>query len=219
MPPVFRAAVIGALTLLTTACATPSRVTSVWTDPGAQPTQYRMLVVFGVASKTKVRRAYEDNFATALTATGVSARPSHTLVSEKSLKRPTQIRRALSGANADALIVTHLIPEAVQTTEPAARATSIPDAYRRFDRYYSQVHSDVARPDYYAGYQALRLETNLYDAQRETLVWSGRSQPLDPNSEQTISQVIADVIAQLRKDGLLAGAAATKTSSGSQPTD
>ena len=213
MPPVFRAAVIGLLTLLTTACATPSRVTSVWTDPGAQPTQYRTLVVFGVASKTKVRRAYEDNFTTALTAAGVSARPSHTLVSEKSLRRTAQIKRALSGADADALIVTHLIPEAAQSAEPAARATSIPDTYRRFDRYYSQVYSDVARPDYYTGYQSLRLETNLYDAQRETLVWSGRSQPLDPNSEQTISQVIADVIAQLRRDGLLAGAVATKASS------
>ena len=213
MPPVFRAAVIGVLTLLTAACANQPRVTAVWTEPGAQPTPYRTLVVFGVASKTKVRRAYEDNFTTALTAAGVSARPSHTLVSEKSLRRTAQIKRALSGADADGLIVTHLIPETTPSTEPAARATSIPDTYRRFDRYYSQVYNDVARPDYYAGYQALRLETNLYDARSEALVWSGRSQPLDPNSEQTISQIIADVIAQLRKDGLLAGAVATKASS------
>lgn len=212
LPALFRVAIIGLLACLITACATSSQVNSVWTDPDATPTIYRNVVVFGVASQSTVRRAYEDNFATALTASGVSARSSHTLVSDKSLKRPAQIKRALSGAKADGLIVTHLVPEASQDTVPAARAASVPASYRRFDRYYNQVYADVARPDYYAGCESLRLETNLYDAQRENLIWSGRSQPLDPNSDQTISQIIAEVIAQLRRDGLLAGAVATKTS-------
>jgi hypothetical protein len=62
----------------------------------------------------------------------------------------------------------------------------------------------VTSPGYYADYQALRLEANLYDTGRATLVWSGRSDTLDPNSEQTmISEVIAAVIEKLRADGFL----------------
>jgi hypothetical protein len=62
----------------------------------------------------------------------------------------------------------------------------------------------VTAPGYYANYRALRLETNLYDAGRASLVWSGRSDPLDPSSEQTmISEVIDAVIGKLKADGFL----------------
>jgi hypothetical protein len=62
----------------------------------------------------------------------------------------------------------------------------------------------VTAPGYYTNGKPLRLEVGLYDAGRATLVWSGRSDTLDPSSEQTmISEVITEVIGKLRVDGYL----------------
>jgi hypothetical protein len=200
---ILRAVIIGLLALLLAACSTGG-VTSIWTDPGGTPSPYRNLVVFGVANHAKVQRAYEDNFIASFKAIGVNAQPGQTLAPALTAKWSKAIQKALARSGADGIIITHLVAESIKDAEPPTRATSIPDSYKRVAPYYTQVYSDVMRPGYYSDYQRLRLETNLYDAGKATLIWSGRSPPLDPNSEQTtIRQVIADVIAQLRLDGYL----------------
>ncbi|MBK1719284.1 hypothetical protein [Thiocystis violacea] len=203
MHPVFRALVIGLLAMLTTACST-GPVSSIWTDPGHTPTRYHRVVVFGVTNSPKVRRAYEDNFVERLRALGVSATPGHRLVSDANLRLLVRLTEGYSRADADAVIITHLITDAPPDGQPASRLGAIPDHYRNLVPYFSQVYEEVCEPGYYKDAKALRLETNLYDAKRERLVWSGRSRPLDTNSEQTtISQVIEDVITQMAMDGYL----------------
>ena len=204
MRPACSAVALGLLTLLLTACSTGS-VNSIWTEPGGAPSHYRELAVIGIANKASVQRAYEDNFIGALKAIGVNASSGQAVASAAATerKRDKAIRKALERSGADGILVTHLIAEPDRDAEPPTRATAIPEAYRRLGLYYNQVYRDVMTPGYYADYRKLRLETNLDDAKRETLVWSGRSQPLDPDSERTIGQIIADVVAQLRLDGYL----------------
>ena len=203
MRPACSAVALGLLTLLLAACSTGGSVNSIWTEPGGAPSPYRKLAIIGIANKASVQRAYEDNFIGALKAIGVTASSGQAVAAAAERKRDQAIRKALERSGAGGILVTHLIAEPDRDAEPPTRTTAIPEAYRRLDRYYSQVYRDVMTPGYYADYQKLRLETNLYDAKRETLVWSGRSQPLDPNSERTIGQIIAEVVAQLRRDGYL----------------
>ena len=202
MRPACSAVALGLLTLLLAACSTGG-VNSIWTEPGGAPSPYRKLAVIGIANKTSVQRAYEDNFIGALKAIGVTASSGQAVASAANRTGDQDIRKALEHSGADGILVTHLIAEPARNSEPPARATAIPQAYRRLDLYYNQVYREVMTPGYYADYQKLRLESNLYDAKRATLVWSGRSQPLDPNSERTIGQIIAEVVAQLRRDGYL----------------
>lgn len=62
----------------------------------------------------------------------------------------------------------------------------------------------MTEPGYYARFRLLAFETNLYDTERERLIWSGRSQTLDPSSEQTtISEVIAKVTDALAAAGFV----------------
>ncbi len=199
----FRAVILGLLALLTAACS-HGRITAIWTDPGSEPSGYQHLMVLGVAANPTVRRAYEDNFVRALEAIDVRAHPGHALVPDTALARIAAIQAATSASGADGIIITHLLAEAAEGPETPLPTRDVEEADRQIATYYPRIYGQVSRPGYYADYRALRLETNLYDARRETLVWSGRSWPLDPSSEQTtISQVIADVIAQLRLDGFL----------------
>lgn len=194
---------IGVMPLLLTACAT-NGVNSIWLQSENVPAPYQHFIVLGIANHPKIQHAYEDAFVQAFKAQGLKARSSEALVPALNPKRSKSIQTGLLRAGADAVLVTHLVAEPTKSTEPPPlRTNTVPDFYRQLIPYYQKVSFRVMRSGYYSGYQELRLESNCYDAKTGALVWSGRSQPLDPNSEQTIGQVMAQVITQLRNDRLL----------------
>jgi hypothetical protein len=197
------AVAFGLIALQTVGCA-PGPLSTTWVAPGTLPTPYRDLIVFGVSTNPTVRRAYEDNFVEALKGSGVQARAAHTLLSDRDVGRARAVQEAVGRSGADGVIVTYLAGENPDAA-PTGRTTHVvPSLYGRLYPYYGHILSEVTAPGYYANYRALRLETNLYDAGRASLVWSGRSDPLDPSSEQTmISEVIAAVIGKLKADGFL----------------
>ncbi|NVZ10690.1 hypothetical protein HW932_15610 [Allochromatium humboldtianum] len=204
MYPFVRALLAALLAVLMTACATTGPVSSVWTPPNQAPRHYERLVVFGVTNNPKVRRAYEDNFVKQLQTLGVTATAGHELVSDRNLGRLTRLTEGYAKVKADGVLITHLVADETPGARPAARIGSVPDHYRHLVGYFSQVYEEVCAPGYYSDLESLRLETNLYDAKQERLVWSGRSQPLDPSSERTtISQVIEEIVAQMQRDGFL----------------
>ncbi|NCA69789.1 MAG: hypothetical protein EOM91_06715 [Sphingobacteriia bacterium] len=194
-----RACWLGLVAYLTLSC-TPGPPRPSWVDPSVTPRPYRHLLVVGVAPNPKIRRVYEDNFATALRATGIQARSAHAVLSDAEVAGSSTLRKAVERSRADGVIVTHLT-RAEQHEGP----THVnPRLHGRLDLYYNRVVNELSSPTYYASSPALRLETNLYDARRGTLVWSSRSDLLDPSSEETrISQVIATSIERLRMDGFL----------------
>ncbi|QGU31739.1 hypothetical protein [Thermochromatium tepidum] len=204
MYPRVRLLIAGSLAFLLGACAATGPVSSVWIQPGQTPRQYERLVVFGVTNNPKVRRAYEDNFVKRLQTLGITTWASHELVSDRQLGRLARMTEGYAKVKADGVLITHLVTDESASTQPAARIGSVPDHDHHLIGYFSRVYDEVSTPGYYSDPKALRLETNLYDAKQERLVWSGRSQPLDPNSEHTtLSQVIDEVIAQMQRDGLL----------------
>lgn len=189
------------LALLVNGCASnPAPVT--WSAPGVTPKPYRNLVVFGVAANGKVRRAYEVNFVAALRARGVSARAGHGLLPDGGLGDVKAVKRAVAGTGAEGVIITHLVGE--RSAQVQSRNFVNPSLSGSLYPYYQRVHGYVTEPGYYANFPMLQLETNLYDIARETLVWSARSQPMDPGSEKTtINEVIETMIRSLAEAGFL----------------
>lgn len=203
MRPASRLLAIGLCSLLLVACAS-TQVTAIWTEPGTTPSAFQRVLVMGVATTPTVQQAYEDNFLAALQRAGIAGSVSHDMGLDVRTRRSPGVARAIERSGADGVIVTHLAPDAVGVTAPGMRLSTIPDADRQVVPYYQRLSAEVARPGYYSSVQRLRLQTNLYDAKGGRLVWSGRSPPLDRNSQQTtISQVIDEMIQQLRVDGYL----------------
>lgn len=179
---------------------------SAWSEPGRPPKPYSNVLVFGVAAKDKIRRAYEDSFVAALKGRGVRARAGSALLPAGTQGDLEAVRRAVARSGADGVIVTLLVGETARTVRVPPRTYSDPSFYGRLYPYYGRVYDRVTEPGYYANYPVLQLETNLYDARRETLVWSGRSQTMDPGSERTtIADVVAAVIRALTESGYLPG--------------
>lgn len=203
MRPASRLVAIGLCSLLLAACAS-TQVTAIWTEPGSTPSAFQHVLVMGVATTPTVQQAYEDNFLAALQRAGITATVSHDVGLDVRTRRSPGVARVIARSGADGVIVTHLVPDAAAVAAPGVRLSTIPDADRQVAPYYQRLSAEVAKSGYYSGVQRLRLQTNLYSAKGGRLVWSGRSQPLDRNSEQTtISQIIDQMIQQVRADGYL----------------
>ena len=203
MRPALRTAAVLMLALLAAACAT-SRLTSTWVEPGRTPTPFKDLAVFGVAANATVRRVYEDSFVAALKARGVRARPGYSLLPDGGLGDVKTVKEAVALSGADGVIVTYLAGQNTETVYVPPRNYVTPSLYGGLYPYYGLVYDNVTEPGYYARFKLLQLETNVYDLARQKLVWSGRSQTLDPSSEQTtINEVIELVTASLAQAGFL----------------
>lgn len=202
MPRALRVAALLLLALSVAACTTG--LDSTWVEPGRTPSPYRDMLVLGVAAKETVRRAYEDSFVAALKARGVKARAGHGLLPEDELADASTVRRAVRASGADAVLITHLVGVTAETAQVPARNYVTTSLYGGLYPYYGLVYDNVTEPGYYARFRLLAFETNLYEVKRERLVWSGRSQTLDPSSEQTtLGEVIAKVTDALAAAGFL----------------
>jgi hypothetical protein len=217
MPRALRAAALSFLVLGVAACA-PGRLETTWVEPGRTPSPVKDVLVLGVAAQETVRRAYEDSFVAALRARGVKARPGHSLLPEGELADANTVRRAVRSSGADAVLITHLVGVTAETTQVPARNYVTVSLYGGLYPYYGLVYDNVTEPGYYARFRLLAFETNLYDTERERLVWSGRSQTLDPSSEQTtISEVIAKVTDALAAAGFVPRATTAPRSAAPSP--
>jgi len=212
MPLALRHAILPLLVLSLAACA-PTRLETTWVEPGRAPVAYRDLLVLGVAANEKVRRAYEDTFVAALKARGVRARAGRTLLPEGGLANANTVRKAVRASGADGVLITHLVGVTAGTAQVPTRNYVTTSLYGGLYHYYDLVYDNVTEPGYYARFKLLAFETNLYDAKRERLVWSGRSQKLDPSSGQTtLGDVIEKVADALATAGFIPKAAGTSRS-------
>jgi len=186
------------------ACAPTPRLISTWSNPSRPAHPYTDLVVFGIAASEMARDAYEDIFVAALQGHGVRARAGHTLVPKGGLASTRTLKKAVELTGAQGVIVTHLRGADDQGASGPTKTHVIPARDGRLYPYYARVYDQVTEPDYYATFLALQLETSLYDGRSEALVWSGRSDGMDPTSEQTtIGEVIDSVTAALASAGYL----------------
>jgi hypothetical protein len=119
--------------------------------------------------------------------------------------RPTEenIKTVIKDIRFDAVLITHLV--GVKEKKSHAPITYRPPAYTdSFYGYYDHVEGYVYDPGYYRRHTHVKLETNLYDARNEALVWSMQSEAIDPSSRQNLIDAnIKIVVQRLEAQGLL----------------
>jgi hypothetical protein len=76
--------------------------------------------------------------------------------------------------------------------------------YNRFSDYYNNWHPSVYSPGYYAQDRVYYLETNLYDANTQQLIWAAQSKTYDPLSiDSFLKGYVQTIYDQMAKDGLI----------------
>ena len=72
--------------------------------------------------------------------------------------------------------------------------TSMYPYYGGYYGYWGRTYTTVSSPGYYQESVSVFLETNLYDLETETLVWSAQSKTEDPSSVQSLAETYSRVL-------------------------
>lgn len=159
------------------------------------------ILVIAITDKKDARRSFENKFVVLLKATGIDAVSSGDgipIPADQKLEKDA-ILKAVQHFGNDAVIITHLVGvEKTEVYNPAPRS------YTGYYGYYDNVYGTVHGRGYYSTTTIVRLETNLYDAETEKLIWSGQSKTWNPDTDRQVNdEVIKEVIQDLQKNKLL----------------
>ena len=163
--------------------------------------EYKNAIIIGVTYRDTNRRIFEDEFAKQLQKDGMDAIASYPMFSLHEIKdNKDAIRAQLARRGIDAVIVTRMVDK---TTEqkyypPTTTYVGPPRAYYGgWYNYYHMGYSHVSSPGYSKTYNVVKLECNVYDFEKEALVFSGLSQTTISKGNE--SKVASSVVKALIK--------------------
>jgi len=188
--------------VLIAACA-GTKLTHKWVDEAhrGKPVSNILVIALTYKDNEEVRRSFEDSFVGHLRAAGVEAQSSMDAISIPANMKleKEEILKVINRFHNDAVIITHLVDK-----EQKQAHTGSGVGYGGYYRYYHWAYNNSRSPGYSQKLKYVRLETNLYDVEKEKLIWSSKSETLNPDSiNQMIDDIINLVIKDLQKNELI----------------
>ena len=161
------------------------------------------ILIVGVSDRVTARRAFENTFVDRLGEEQIKATAAFAVMPQNARPTEENIKTVIEDIRFDAVLITHLV--GVDEKTVYHEAIYLPAAYAgNFSGYYNHIEGYLYKPGYYRLNTNVKLETNLYDARSEALVWSMQSETIDPESVQKlIDAQIKIVVKRLKVQGLL----------------
>lgn len=190
------------LALLLSACAS-TQLTSVWKDPSYQTRPAKILVI-GMARSPLNRRLFEDEFVRRLEAHGTSAIASYTVLSDAQQGDQAVIAKKVAELGADAVLITRLVSKKVVQVYVPGTPYYPPPYYDTWPNYYVYGYRYMYTPGYIANDEYAVIETNLYDAKTDKLIWAASSETgINDSNKNLIKSYIKVMVNNMIGLGLL----------------
>lgn len=186
------------MTVLVTACAT-TNLTSTWKDPSYQRLPRKIMVV-GITRKPVNKRIFEDEFVRQLKARGMNAVASYTVMPDKKQGDHTVIAAKMKAEGADAVLIARLASKKTVQSYVPGSVYYPPSSYGNWRDYYGHGSEAVYTPGYMAEDEYALMETNLYDARNDKLIWSAASETEILGSDQNQIESYIDVMVNTMAD-------------------
>ena len=194
------------LMLLLSSCAT-TNLTTTWHDPAyAGSKRVEDVLIIAVTKDETIRRLYEDSFAAELAKGNIRAVQSYTLKNPEIKPDQKSVEEAVKEAGAHSVLITrHISTDTKQHYRPPERVSMYADPYySRMNRYYPLAYREVYTPGYNYSVTTVNIESNLYDAENEKLIWSAQSKSVDPQmTKKYIDELVQIFAKDLKANSLL----------------
>jgi hypothetical protein len=192
----------GLLAVLLTACSA-TQIKSVWKDPSYLGQPHRVMVI-AVAKEPINRRIFEDEFVLQLKARGTDAIASYTILPDKSQDDQAAIAKMVEQLGADTVLISRLVSKRSVRVYYPATVSHRPHYYGKWPEYYRQGYDMINTPGYSTKYEYALMETNLYDARSDNLIWAATTETGVDNLNQTlIKPYIGTILNMIADYGLL----------------
>ena len=188
--------------MLVTACAV-TQLNAVWKDPSYQARPHKIMVI-GVAKNPVNRRIFEDEFVGQLNAHGTEAIASYTVLPDRQRDDNAVIAAKLAELGADTVLITRMVSKKKVQFYVPGTAYYPPPYYGTWPDYYGYGYQAMYTPGYMAEEEFAVIETNLYEARNDKLVWSASSETgLHGPDQNRIKSYIGIMVNTMAGQGLL----------------
>lgn len=190
--------------MLLTACAT-TQLDSVWKDPSYQ-TRPAKIMVIGVAKNPLNKRVFEDEFVAQLKAHGTEAIASYAVLPDRQQDDQVAIAAKVKEIGADAILITRLVSKKlVRTYIQPSPYYYPPPYYGSWPDYYGYGYRYMYTPGYIVEDEYAIIETNLYEARSDKLIWAATAETgIRDSTQALIRQYIGVMVKNMIGLGLLA---------------
>jgi hypothetical protein len=179
-------------------------LTYVWKYENYQGGPFKKAFVLVAVQDPVFKRLCEDEFVKQLTAHGTGSTASYTVYLTHFKSDKESITSKIKAVEADAVLITRLIKVDNESYVPEEKY-DIPDWYYDWYSYYSSGFGLNQGPSYKDENFSIIMETNMYDAKNEKLIWVARSDVLLVTCIrcQDITSPIKVIVDQLSSDQLI----------------
>jgi hypothetical protein len=194
-------------------CSAATEITGSWKNTDATADGHRIgtILVTALTPKTHVRQTVETDIAAALMENGYQTVKSLDVMppfTEGKTPDKNELFSKITETRADAIMTVALIDKETETRYVPGNAGYAPvprfGYYRTFWGYYNTWYPMMYSEGYYEEDKVYFIETNIYDARSEELLWSAQSETYNPSSLKDFSEEFADVVvSRMERDGLL----------------
>jgi len=182
--------------ILLSGCST-NRLLSSWNDETYEQSSIAPILVLGVTKNNETkRRIYEDTFVDSLNGVQTKAIASYTL--NKHPIEPTEkaLRAVIKKTKAKTILITHLVSDTEKAFFVPSSVIIGTNSYDRLYSYFPFIHNSVASSGSFVSTSKVILETSLYDVKTEKLIWTARTESIDPVMTRKYYQQLIDLFLQ-----------------------
>lgn len=194
------------------ACSTPTQVTNFWKTNQPAAKTYHTVFVAALVNSVNVKASIENHVSAAAEAKGLKAVKSGDVFPPNFTKENMPDKKVmldkLRQLGCDAIYTVTLVKKESKSRYVPGSGPYAPYPrygwYGSFWGYYNYWSPMMYSPGYYTTDNAYYMETNLYDAETEALLFSVQSATFNPNSVEDFSKSYTKAIVhELTAQGLL----------------
>lgn len=171
-----------------------SRLLSSTSDPSFKKTVIEPVLVVGISKDETKRRIYEDTFVDSFISAETRAIASYTASKQGIRLDEAALRDIVKKTGARSILITHMVSadekDFYQPDTPIIGTNSSPAGLYG---YYPFIYQSVYSAGSYGSTTKVTLETSLYDVKSEKLIWTARSQSIDPVMTRKYYQELIDL--------------------------
>jgi hypothetical protein len=206
--------VIIAIALMCFGCKPATEITGSWKNENANAVTENVNTIFVTALTEKInaRQTVEKELAAALNQKGYKTIKSFDVMppsfTDGKMPDKSALLSKINKTGAQAILTVALIDKETDNRYVPGNYGYAPiprfGYYGTFWNYYNNWFPTLYSPGYYAEDKVYFIETNLYDAKTEELIWSAQSETYNPKTLADFSEDFAKVVvSRMEKEGLL----------------
>ncbi len=198
--------------LLISCSSSNTRITGSWANKEKlKNRQIESLFIAVLTSNIEAKTTLEDELAYQAAGRGIEAIKSYKIFKQTFTKDDVPSREelltAIKSTNAQTIFTISLLDKETSTRYVPGTAAYRPlgfGYYGNFYGYYTNIYPIMYEPGYYTTDKIYYIESNLYDAGTEELLWSAQSATYNPSDlENFVKNYTQTLLKQLEKDGLI----------------